>query len=251
MSAVGRRRGRDHRRAKRFAPWATSLLLSCEHGGNRVPRDYAGRFAGAGRVLESHRGWDPGALPAARRLARRFGADLQHSTVTRLLVELNRSTHHPRLFSDFVRDLGREARGEILRRYYLPYREEFERRVAREVREGRRVVHVSVHSFTAVLNGVRRNAEVGLLYDPRRSAEREFCIAWQHELRALAPALRVRRNYPYRGKDDGFVTYLRRRFPERAYLGIEIELNQELHHRRRMAPVVDAVGESLERTLAR
>jgi len=37
----------------------------------------------------------------------------------------------------------------------------------------------------------------------------------------------VRRNYPYAGKNDGFTTYLRRRFPSDAYLGIELEINQK------------------------
>ena len=32
------------------------LLLTCEHGGNTIPRAYAPLFRGASRVLASHRG---------------------------------------------------------------------------------------------------------------------------------------------------------------------------------------------------
>ena len=40
--------------------------------------------------------------------------------------------------------------------------------------------------------------------------------------------LRVRRNYPYAGKGDGLTSYLRRRFPPGAYVGIELEVNQSI-----------------------
>ena len=38
----------------------------------------------------------------------------------------------------------------------------------------KQVLHVAVHSFTPVLHGERRNADVGLLYDPARPRERAF-----------------------------------------------------------------------------
>jgi hypothetical protein len=38
--------------------------------------------------------------------------------------------------------------------------------------------------------------------------------------------LRLRRNYPYRGRSDGLASLLRRRFPVEAYVGLELEVNQ-------------------------
>ena len=89
------------------------------------------------------------------------------------------------------------------------------------------MLHLSIHSFTPVLHGQTRNADIGLLYDPGRAGERRLAVAWQKALRKRVPSLRVRRNYPYLGKADGFTTHLRRRFP-RAYLGLELEVNQAL-----------------------
>ena len=86
------------------------------------------------------------------------------------------------------------------------------------------VVHVGVHSFTPVLNGVRRNADIGLLFDPRRAMESAFCRSWKTAIEALDPTLRVRLNYPYRGTSDGLTTALRRTHDGGAYLGVEIEL---------------------------
>jgi predicted N-formylglutamate amidohydrolase len=100
--------------------------------------------------------------------------------------------------------------------------------VAGEIGRGRRVVHVSSHSFTPRLHGKVRQADVGLLYDPRRAGEVRFAKRWQTALLARAPALRVRRNNPYRGENDGLTTSLRKRHATRSYLGLELEINQAI-----------------------
>jgi predicted N-formylglutamate amidohydrolase len=202
------------------------FLITCEHGGNRIPARYRPLFRGYQALLDSHRGYDPGALVMARELARAFGAPLVTSTVSRLVVDLNRSIGHPRCFSAATRGALRTLRAEIVERHYLPYRTEVERLVDRSVSSGRRVIHVASHSFTPELDGRVRGADVGLLYDPGRHAEVELCARWKASLVAMAPQLRVRRNYPYAGKGDGLTRHLRMHFPPGAYVGIELEVNQ-------------------------
>jgi predicted N-formylglutamate amidohydrolase len=90
------------------------------------------------------------------------------------------------------------------------------------------VIHISSHSFTPVLNGAVRRADVGLLYHPGRRGEAALCARWKTALSLLDPALRVRRNYPYAGKADGLTSHLRKRFPPSAYVGIELEVNQRI-----------------------
>lgn len=203
------------------------MLVTCEHGGNRVPKEYRALFAGRKSLLATHRAYDPGALALARELARAFDAPLVASTVTRLLVELNRSPGHPQLYSELTRTLPPSEKARIVARYYDPYRREVEQRVARATAARRRVIHISAHSFVPVLNGSTRNADIGLLYDPARAAERALCARWSQSIGARASRLRVRRNYPYRGYADGLTTHLRRRFRRRGYVGIEIEVNQK------------------------
>ncbi len=38
----------------------------------------------------------------------------------------------------------------------------------------------------------------------------------------------MRRNYPYAGKGDGLTSDLRLRFSRRSYVGIELEVNQQI-----------------------
>jgi predicted N-formylglutamate amidohydrolase len=77
-----------------------------------------------------------------------------------------------------------------------------------------------------VLDGVVRNADVGLLYDPCRAGERELCARWKASLAGLVPRLRVRLNYPYAGKGDGVTRLMRKRYPPQTYIGVELEVNQ-------------------------
>lgn len=206
---------------------ADHVLITCEHGGNRIPPRYRSLFAGFEALLHTHRGYDPGALAVARDLARTFAAPLFVSTTSRLLIDLNRSLGHPKLYSEATLAAPAAVRREILERHYLPYRDAVEAHVAAAVARGSRVVHLSSHSFTPVLDGAVRNADIGLLYDPARAGEAELCRRWQALLEARGPELTVRRNYPYTGRSDGFTAYLRRRFPADVYVGIELEINQK------------------------
>ena len=203
------------------------LLISCEHGGNLVPEEWQRLFAGAEAVLASHRGYDPGAAELARWLAERLRAPLYVAEVTRLLVDLNRSPGHPALFSEFSRSLGEKERQELLARYYRPFRDAVTAGLDRMLANHGRVCHLSVHSFTPELKAEVRNADIGLLYDSRRLLEQRFCRDWQRTLARFGTGWRVRRNYPYRGAADGFVTFLRRRYPAASYLGLELEVNQK------------------------
>lgn len=200
-----------------------SLLLTCEHGGNRVPRAYRGLFLAREALLDSHRGFDIGAVAVARSLARALDAELIVATTTRLLVDLNRSPLNPAVFSEISRCLTRVQRHTLLERFHRPHWDRV--RAAIAARSGS-VLHLSVHTFTPVWRGAKRDFAIGILYDPGRGCERHLATAWQLRLRAEIPRLAVRRNAPYRGNADGLTTALRREFPAGRYLGLELELNQ-------------------------
>jgi predicted N-formylglutamate amidohydrolase len=203
------------------------ILISSEHGGNRIPPEYRKFFRGAGEVLRSHRGYDAGSLAMAHDYAEALDAPLIASTTSRLLIDLNRSLGHPNLYSEFSREIPRHERQRIVERHYLPHRSLVEATVAQAVMRGFRVLHICSHSFTPVYNGEERNADIGLLYDPSRKPEREFCRQWQARLGIALPHCRIRLNYPYAGKLDGLATHLRRQFASDVYIGLEVEINQK------------------------
>lgn len=203
------------------------VIITCEHGGNRIPAPFRHLFRDRDAVLQSHRGYDPGALLMAEALARALSAPLIASTTSRLLVDLNRSIGNPTLHGEMIRKLPVAARAKIIDRYYLPYRNSVEDRVHEAICAGRRVIHISSHSFTPKLFGKVRNADIGLLYDPARCGELELAAHWKAELAAQSGRFVIRRNFPYQGKGDGLTRTLRRRFEPSSYVGIELELNQK------------------------
>lgn len=185
-------------------------------------------------------------------LADALHVPLHVATTTRLLIDLNRSIGHPQLFSEVTRSLPKRWREEITDRYYRPHRDAVEAAVAQYIAAGDRVLHIASHSFTPVLNGRKRLADVAWLYDPRRMGERAFAGVWKRCLRRRLPGLRLRRNYPYRGRGDGLTAVLRERYPDEVYLGIELEVNQRFVARGGTAWIElrSAVAASLVQALA-
>jgi len=208
-------------------PESDIVVLSCEHASNAVPSRWRAYFSGAEELLAGHRGWDPGALELARDLAIALGVPLHIGEVTRLLVDLNRSLGHRALFSERS-PTDPAVREELLQRYYHPYRQKVRESVANGREQRKRVLHLSVHSFTPILDGKLRDADIGILYDPSRVEERAFADVLAARLIERLPRRRVRRNAPYRGTSDGLVTALRQEFPAPGYIGLELEINQGL-----------------------
>lgn len=248
LGSIDTRSGSRRSRAGR----ATKILVTCEHGGRRVPADFRNLFAGLDDLLASHRGWDPGSLSLARALAHALGGQLRFSTTTRLLVDLNRGPHNPSVFSEVTRPRPSEERRRILERYHEPYRATVARDVDEAVVGGVRVLHLSVHTFTPFWNGVARTTDLGVLYDPARPLERALAAAWVGELKRRLPGWSIRRNDPYRGATDGLTTWLRTRHAPERYLGIELEVSQRRLDRRGRVParVVGALVEGVVASLA-
>lgn len=226
------------------------VVVSCEHAGNQIPARFRRVFKSqaARQALKSHRGWDPGSLTLGHRLSRAFDAPIVVNRVSRLLAEVNRSPGHARLFSEYARSLAETDRQFVLDTIYKPHRDCVESTIRDALRGGSQVLHIGSHSFTPSLNGEKRNADIGFLYDPRRKAEKKLCIAWQAALREMDSGLRVRRNYPYLGSADGLTTFLRKTLRTPRYLGIELEVNQrflQTEHRRDWLRLQKRIVESL------
>ncbi|MEP6261860.1 MAG: N-formylglutamate amidohydrolase [Gillisia sp.] len=210
------------------------LVLTCEHAGNEIPGKYLSLFEANLDVLHTHRGFDPGAYDLFKKLSPLADFKASHLE-SRLLIEVNRSLHHSSLFSSFTGKLPNSEKNTLIEEYYLLYRKRVEDAIGRYVTQGEEVLHFSIHSFTPRLDGITRNADIGLLYDPARPGEKHFCKVFKKNLKILNPKLKVRFNYPYLGTADGFTTYLRKKFPNR-YSGVELEVNQKFVAENKMQP---------------
>jgi len=201
-----------------------TTIITCEHAGNHVPTQYNSLFDQAKEILNTHEGWDPGAWEIATHLSKSLGVTPHGCHTTRLLIEANRSLNSHQLFSKYSAVLDNHERQELINGVYLPYRQSVEAEIQKLHQP---VLHLSIHSFTPVWNGKEREVEIGLLFDPDRKSEGQFCDAYANILRELDPHINVQHNEPYRGTDDGFTTHLRGLHDDQDYAGIEIEVNQK------------------------
>jgi len=205
-----------------------ALLVTCEHAVNQVPPPWRTLFKGCPEILTSHRAYDAGALGLARALADACSAPCLVARISRLLIDHNRSPHNRALWSEFSRGLPGAQKSLLRNDYYEAFREEAARWIAVRHTLGQPVLHLSVHTFTPVLDGRVRDVDIGVLYDPRRPAEKGFGRAWRNRLAEALPELRIRLNQPYPGRSDSHLTTYRRQYADAAYRGIELEVNQAL-----------------------
>ena len=202
------------------------LILTCEHASNSLPSRYISLFETHQTRLKTHEGYDIGAFQVYNSLQNLADYSF-HYPWSRLLIEVNRSLHHPNLFSSISKKLDKAEKNRLIVDYYQAYRNQIQQKIEEAINRGEAILHLSIHSFTPILNGNIRKTELGILYDPKRKLEKDWADCFKKELSLQFHQFRIRMNYPYLGKADGFTTSLRRRFPNQ-YVGIELEINQKL-----------------------
>lgn len=221
------------------------IIVTCEHAGKNIPPTYQTLFTEAHEVLSTHRGWDIGALPIAQTLADRLQVPLYYEETSRLLIEMNRSEDNPALFSEFTHSLDEAIRQQLIQEIYLPYRNRVVTALQEALAKYAQVLHFSVHTFTPVFDGKKRTTDIGLLYDPERTAEVHLCQHLYEYLSNHLPGMQVDYNEPYKGTDDGFSTFLRNHLPENQYLGIEIEINQKFAGSNQAVEITEILSDGL------
>ena len=229
-------------------PRQQAIVLSAEHSGNAIPPELRQRIVVPPKVLASHRGYDRGSCEISLALGDQLGITPILATYSRLVVDLNRSESVAGVFSRYGQRLDNLERERIFQQHYRPFRAAVRAAIEQHLAAGHNVIHVSVHTFTPVLRGDRRSADIGLLFDPQRAAESRLATRWRDTLLTLAPRLAVKFNYPYLGVDDGHTTSLRAIFSGSCYAGIELEVNQAWARAggRRFTTLLTTLSKSLE-----
>jgi len=227
------------------------IIISCEHAGNKIPANYSHLFLNVDDVLSSHRGWDPGSLMLATDIASHLNTPIFTFEISRLLIEINRSIGHRNLFSEFSSGLSQSEKNYLVNSFYLPYRTSIEEKIEELSNSGKMVLHLGIHSFTPVFKNKTRSCDMGLLYDPARIYEKQYCNLLKKNLKQKLPHFKILSNQPYKGVDDGLTTYLRQQIDQSKYLGIELEVNQRYLNRENQFPkdLSKLIGHAIEQTI--
>lgn len=150
----------------------SDFLLTGDHAGRAIPRRL-GTLGLPESERARHIAWDIGIAGVTERLSEALDATAVLQSYSRLIIDCNRQpgldSSIPTI-SETTRILGNEglssAAHEARRReIFMPYHEAIAELIAARGAAGGRTVFVAMHSFTPVFKGVRRQVEIGVLYN--------------------------------------------------------------------------------------
>ena len=151
---------------------AAPIVLVCEHASNEIPACLNGLGVDE-TVRRSHVAWDIGALDVAKKLSRHMGAPLVACTVSRLAYDCNRPPDAPDCIPSVSErfaipgntDLSAGDRQNRIEGIHNPFHQAVNGVIEAQCeRAASPVTLITVHSFTPVYAGERREIEIGFLH---------------------------------------------------------------------------------------
>jgi predicted N-formylglutamate amidohydrolase len=211
------------------AEGACNLVLVCEHASKRIPRSLD-NLGLANHTLESHVVWDPGAAGVARLLSEILDAPLLMPRFSRLVYDCNRP---PEAESAFVqhsdgydvpgnKGLSESERRARVQEVYEPFKAEVARFLSSRIAAQRDPILITIHTFTPIFKGERREVDLGVLHDLDARLANVLLAMAEKEL-----DLRVRRNEPY-GPQDGVTHSLRQHALPLGLLNVMLEIRSDI-----------------------
>jgi predicted N-formylglutamate amidohydrolase len=202
------------------------VVLVCEHASNTFPKSL-GTLGVSDEDMKRHIAWDIGAEGVSRILSKLLDAPLVMQRYSRLAYDCNRppeaDSAMPELSEVFEipgnKNLLPSARLARIREIARPFHHALEAFLDRRAADRKPTLLVSIHSFTPVYKGVRRDFDVGFLFD------RDTWLA--NFLVKAFPKERARLNEPY-GPKDGVMHLMNLHAAPRGLKHVMIEIRNDL-----------------------
>jgi predicted N-formylglutamate amidohydrolase len=211
-------------------PRGTSqIVLVCEHAGRVIPQSL-GSLGLSETDLRRHFAWDIGAEGVSRKLSALLDAPLILQRYSRLVYDCNRPPEAPDAMpvlgetTPIPGNEGLSARQKLdrIESIYRPFHSAVSAVLDARAAEKRPTILATIHSFTPVFKGNRRNLHLGILHDrDTRFADRMLAVLGQ------TTEMAVRRNEPY-GPKDGVCHTLNLHAGARGLLNVMIEIRNDL-----------------------
>ena len=205
------------------------FFVVCEHASRKIPA-VLGDLGLNRQELKSHIAWDIGAEAVARGLAKRLDAPLVLQRYSRLVYDCNRPPEADSsipIKSEATRIPGNERLSEMDRKQradelYFPFHGKVGEMLDDRLAKGLEPLFVTVHSFTPVYLGVRRDVDLGVVHDVDERCANAVLAAASGD-----PARLVLRNEPY-GPEDGVTHTLNVHCPARGLANVMLEIRNDL-----------------------
>ena len=178
-------------------------LVICDHATNNIPLEYEDLGISM-KDLESHRAFDLGASDVAIELSKLLGCSLVMANFSRLLIDPNRGIDDPTLIPKISE--GKIIKGNVnisiseddierskrIDRFYLPYHKQINSFINKSLDNGRIPKILSIHSFTPIWKGKKREIDVGILWDKDDRLSKIFLNSLKN--------IKLGDNKPYNGR---------------------------------------------------
>jgi predicted N-formylglutamate amidohydrolase len=206
-----------------------AFVIVCEHASNFIPPELD-NLGLSEDALNSHISWDPGALQVAQAMSVALDAALVASQVSRVVFDCNRypgAQSAVPMRSENVDIPGNaglsptalQARAE---RFYEPFRDALSALIDQRMEADRAPVILTVHSFSPVYEGVKRDLDIGIIHDEDARFANEVL-----KITDAQTEFTVLRNAPY-GPPDGVTHTLVEHAIQRGLLNVMIEIRNDL-----------------------
>jgi len=207
----------------------SAIVLVCEHAGRIIPRRL-GSLGVAEDDLRKHFAWDIGAEGVARKLSSTLDAPLVLQRFSRLVYDCNRPPESPSAMPVIGEStpipgnegLSAQQRLERIESVYRPFHAAVSAVLDARAAANKPTILATIHSFTPVFKGNRRNLHLGILHDrDARFADRMLAVLGR------TSDIVVKRNEPY-GPKDGVCHTLNLHAGARGLLNVMIEIRNDL-----------------------
>ena len=208
---------------------ASGIIIACEHASNFIPPEFE-NLGIDDKTQQSHIAWDIGALAVAKEMSALLDAPLVAQCVSRLVYDCNRSfdARDTIIEKSEIYDvpgnksISATERTERKNKYYEPFRNELAEIIKSRTATSKSVALITIHSFSPVFDGEKRNMDIGIIHDSdSRLADEIITIANSDK------SFDIRRNEPY-GPDDDVTFTLAEHAVSQGLLNVMIEIRNDL-----------------------
>ena len=204
------------------------LVVTCEHASKAVPEPLTTSEADQ-QWLDTHWGWDIGAAQLTRELVARKSCCAILARFSRLVCDANRDASDPTFIRreidgvplSFNQDVDEAELKRRIDTYHTPYHTLLDDCLRERVARGGDVVLFSIHSFTPVFGGKKRDMEMGILFDRYEPIARRFAS------HLTDVGFKTALNEPYSGK-DGMMYAMTLHGQRHNVVYLELEVRQDL-----------------------
>jgi predicted N-formylglutamate amidohydrolase len=205
---------------------ASPFVLICEHASNAIPA-CLGDLGLTEKDRCRHIGWDIGAAGVAREMSRILDAPLFLQRYSRLVYDCNRSPENPGAMPeksevfDVPGNLNLSAADKLARTksIYRPFLDAITDFLDHRAVAGVSAIPISIHSFTPVYFGKKRDVQVGLLFEHHDGIARD--------LEKLFLGYDTRLNEPY-GPENGVMHLMNQIAAPRGLAHLMLEIRNDL-----------------------